>query len=106
MTVLIHRRKAHKAASCVDYLRAKRFRQDNFRSRVSSIEAACSIFINADLIAEGLSPLRPEMGIPKAMRLMGEPLNECMAARQVFAIVSTLAGLQLLRTSPGTPGRR
>jgi len=65
-----------------------------------------SIFINADLIAEGLSPLRPEMGIPKAMRLMGEPLNECMAARQVFAIVSTLAGLQLLRTSPGTPGRR
>lgn len=55
-------------------------------------EAACPIFINADLIAEGLSPLQPQAGIPKAMRLMAEQLHESVAARQDFAIESTLAG--------------
>lgn len=55
-------------------------------------EAECPIFLNADLIAAGLSPLRPEAANMKAMRLMAEQMRACVAARQDFAVESTLAG--------------
>jgi len=55
-------------------------------------EGSCLTFINADLIAAGLSPLQPEATALKAMRLMAEQIHACIAAQQDFAVESTLAG--------------
>jgi predicted ABC-type ATPase len=64
-------------------------------------DAECMIFINADLIAAGLSPFRPEAAAYQAMRLMAEAMHACVAARCDFAIETTLAGrsyLSLIRS--------
>jgi predicted ABC-type ATPase len=64
-------------------------------------DAACTTFINADLIAAGLSPFRPEAAELHAMRLMVEAMRECVAARRDFAIETTLSGrsyLSLIRS--------
>ena len=55
-------------------------------------DAGCTTFINADLIAAGLSPFRPEAAALQAMRLMVEAMRECVAANRDFAIETTLAG--------------
>ena len=56
------------------------------------VEGRCPTFINADLIAEGLSPFEPEKANITAMRLMAERIRDCVTHRQDFAIESTLAG--------------
>jgi len=63
-----------------------------FAREFLSTEAACPIFLNADLIAAGLSPLHPEAANTKAMRLMAEQMRACVEARRDFAVESTLAG--------------
>ena len=63
-----------------------------FAREFLAAEAACPNFINADLIAAGLSPLRPEAANLRAMRIMAEAIRARVAARQDFAIESTLAG--------------
>ena len=55
-------------------------------------EWACETFINADLIAAGLAPFRPEDASVKAMRLMAEIMHACVDARKDFAVESTLSG--------------
>ena len=55
-------------------------------------EAHCPTFINADLIAGGLSPLQPDVANMKAMRLMAEQMREYVAEHRDFAVESTLAG--------------
>lgn len=55
-------------------------------------EANCPIFINADLIAAGLSPFRPELGALRAGRLMLTEIHRHVAARESFAFETTLAG--------------
>ena len=42
-------------------------------------EAHCQRFINADLIAAGLSPFAPEIMAIKAGRLMLQEMAECVA---------------------------
>lgn len=54
-------------------------------------------FINADLIAAGLSPFAPEMAAIKAGRLMLEEINECVRRAESFAFETTLSGLGYLR---------
>lgn len=49
-------------------------------------------FINADLIATGLSPLKPELAARAAGRLMLEELDRLFAARADFAFETTLSG--------------
>lgn len=49
-------------------------------------------FINADLIAAGLSPLAPERAALSAARLMLAEIDRLMAAREDFAFESTLSG--------------
>jgi len=39
-------------------------------------EAGCPIFVNADLIAAGLSPFQPELAAVKAGRLMLKEIHE------------------------------
>src|SRR6202521_2626730 len=49
-------------------------------------------FVNADLIAAGLSPLRPALAARAAGRLVLAELDRLAMARQDFAFESTLSG--------------
>ena len=53
-------------------------------------------FVNADLIAAGLSPLRPELAALAAGRLVLRELDRLAKARANFAFESTLSGLVYL----------
>ena len=55
-------------------------------------EADCLTFINADLIAQGLSPFRPEEAAVRAARLMLEMIADCVRREESFAIETTLSG--------------
>lgn len=57
----------------------------------------CRRFINADLIAAGLSPLAPEQQLPAASRLFLQEIENCLSARQDFAFETTLAGRSYLK---------
>ena len=54
-------------------------------------------FVNADLIAGGLSPLRPELAARQAGRLVLTELTRLAKAREDFAFESTLSGRTYLR---------
>lgn len=60
-------------------------------------EAQCPRFINADLIAAGLSPFAPEAAAIRAGRLMLEEMAGCVARGESFAFETTLAGIGYLR---------
>lgn len=60
-------------------------------------EAQCPRFINADLIAAGLSPFAPEAAAFKAGRLMLKEITESAANDVSFAFETTLSGLVYLR---------
>lgn len=60
-------------------------------------EAQCPRFINADLIAAGLSPFAPEAAALKAGRLMLTEIHEAVAHGESFAFETTLAGLGYVR---------
>ncbi|PKY11996.1 Zeta toxin family protein [Acidithiobacillus marinus] len=60
-------------------------------------EAQCPRFINADLIAAGLSPFAPEAAALKAGRLMLAEMNDCVRKGESFAFETTLAGLTYVR---------
>ena len=54
-------------------------------------------FVNADLIAGGLSPLRPELAVLAGGRLFLAELDRLARARVDFAFETTLSGLLYLR---------
>jgi len=60
-------------------------------------EGNCPAFINADLIAEGLSPFRPASMAVEASRLMLEHVRQMVVRREDFAVETTLAGRAYLR---------
>ncbi|HXU31666.1 MAG TPA: zeta toxin family protein [Thermoanaerobaculia bacterium] len=60
-------------------------------------EANCPIFVNADLIAAGLSPFDPEAAAFRAGRLMLEEIAHHAAAGRSFAFETTLSGLTYAR---------
>lgn len=55
-------------------------------------EAGCPNFVNADLIAAGLSPFIPEVAAIKAGRLMLEQIHEYSRRGNSFAFETTLSG--------------
>jgi predicted ABC-type ATPase len=55
-------------------------------------EAGCPTFVNADLIAAGLSPFQPDAAAFRAARLMLEEITTLVAARRSFAFETTLSG--------------
>ena len=59
--------------------------------------AGVAHFINADLIAAGLSPLAPERELLAASRIFLQELEARIAARESFAFEPTLAGRGYLR---------
>ena len=60
-------------------------------------DAECPAFINADLIAAGLSPFQPEVAAIKAGRLMLDEIAEHTARGSSFAFETTLVGRVYLR---------
>ncbi|MEO5559371.1 MAG: zeta toxin family protein [Dokdonella sp.] len=63
-------------------------------------EAHCPDFINADLIAAGLSPFKPEAAALKAGKLMLREMRERIDARRSFAFETTLSGLAYAKEIP------
>jgi predicted ABC-type ATPase len=60
-------------------------------------EAGCPVFVNADLIAAGLSPFAPETEALRAGRLMLAEIGRHFAARRSFAFETTLSGRGYLK---------
>ncbi len=60
-------------------------------------EAACPVFVNADLIAAGLAPFAPESAAVQAGRLMLTELERYFLAGQSFAFETTLSGRGYMR---------
>ena len=60
-------------------------------------EPACPIFVNADLIAAGLSPLQPGAALFRAGRLMLQEIDDHTSHGRSFAFETTLAGLGYVR---------
>lgn len=63
-------------------------------------EAGCPVFINADLIAAGLSPFAPDQAALKAGRLMLEAMAEHERRGESFAFETTLSGVTYTRSIP------
>ena len=59
-------------------------------------EGHCPSFINADLIAAGLSPFDPARVAVQAAKLMARAIDEAVAERRDFAVETTLAGRSYL----------
>ena len=60
-------------------------------------EARCLNFLNADLIAQGISPLATEAGAIRAARLLLTEVRELVRRKETFALESTLSGRTYLR---------
>jgi predicted ABC-type ATPase len=60
-------------------------------------EGECIAFVNADLIAAGLSPFAPEIAALRAGRLMLEEIKSHVRAGRNFAFETTLSSLTYLR---------
>lgn len=63
-------------------------------------DEACLQFVNADLIAAGLSPFAPEAAALQAGRLMLTQIASHLAHGRSFALETTLSGLGYARQIP------
>lgn len=63
-------------------------------------EAGCPVFVNADLIAAGLSPFAPERAAIQAGRLTLTAIAQHVARRESFAFETTLSGKAYARQIP------
>jgi len=57
----------------------------------------CQQFINADLIAAGLSPLAPERELVNASRIFLAEIRQCIQREDDFAFETTLSGRSYLK---------
>lgn len=64
-----------------------------FSRKILTAQQGILHFVNADLIAAGLSPLHPELAARAAGRLLLAELDRLAAARTSFALESTLSGV-------------
>jgi predicted ABC-type ATPase len=55
-------------------------------------EAGCPVFVNADLIAAGLSPFAPDKAAIRAGRVMLEEIHRHATVGESFAFETTLSG--------------
>lgn len=63
-------------------------------------EAGCPVFINADMIAEGLNPFQPSLANFMAGRIMLEAIRGHVKVGRSFAFETTLSGLNYARSIP------
>jgi len=64
-------------------------------------EATCPNFVNADLIAAGLQPFRPETAAVRAGRIMLNEIDSYVARNENFAFETTLSGKAYARRIAG-----
>ena len=63
-------------------------------------EGRCPNFVNADLIAAGLSPFRPDAGAVRAGRVMLAMIHDYAKRGESFAFETTLSGRGYARLIP------
>lgn len=63
-------------------------------------EGECPVFINADLIAEGISPFVPARASVRAGRIMVELMVDSVRRGESFAFETTLASRSYARAIP------
>jgi len=63
-------------------------------------EAGCPLFVNADLIASGLSPFAPGAADIRAGRLMLQEIASHVRRRENFAFETTLSGRRYAKEIP------
>jgi len=63
-------------------------------------EAGCPVFVNADLIAAGLSPFEPMTAAIRAGRLMIAEIESHVREKRSFAFETTLSGRRYARMIP------
>lgn len=63
-------------------------------------EASCPLFVNADMIAAGLSPFDPAAAAMRAGRIMLTEIQRHAASGASFAFETTLAGRRYARMIP------
>ena len=63
-----------------------------FANEFLPVEAECLNFINADLIAQGISPFQPEKKAIDSGRLMIKQIDKCVRKNESFAFETTLSG--------------
>lgn len=71
-----------------------------FAKRFIPASAGISQFVNADLIASGLSPFAPEREAVQAGKLMLRQINKLVEQGESFSFESTLAGRSYARMIP------
>jgi predicted ABC-type ATPase len=64
------------------------------------VEAGLPIFVNADLIAAGISPFDPDRAALQAGRVMAQAIRGHVARGESFAFETTLAGRRYARAIP------
>ena len=69
-------------------------------------EGNCPTFINADLIAAGLNPFRPERAALEAGRMMLRAMDRYAEQEESFAFETTLSGRGYMRLIPEWQGTR
>lgn len=71
-----------------------------FAKKLLGIEGASPKFINADLIARGISPENPEMMALAAGKMMLREIHQKVDSGESFAFETTLSGLNYARHIP------
>src|SRR5579863_4598990 len=91
----MHRRR--KAPRCIVIAGPNGAGKTTFARRYLPEDEGLVHFVNADLLASGLSPLKPELAAVKAGRLVLQEIDELAASRVDFAFETTLSGLGYVR---------
>jgi len=60
-------------------------------------EASCLNYVNADLIAEGLSPFKPESVAIESGKLLLNKIDHLVEKKESFAFETTLSGLNYIQ---------
>lgn len=74
--------------------------KSTFAQEFLPIEARCLRWLNADLIAKGLSPFAPEEAAVAAGKLLLRQIEECVSRKESFAFETTLSGSGWARAIP------
>ena len=83
-------------ANMLDHCRTDGAGKTTFALQFLPSIANCNNFVNADLIAAGLSPLAPERELITASRLFLQEIKTYIVKRQDFGFETTLAGKSYL----------
>lgn len=67
-----------------------------FAENFLPVEAECLNFINADLIAKGIAPFKPESVALESGKLFLKRMDIIVANREAFAFETTLSGLNYI----------